>query len=181
MKYRSVREDFKSDEEYQFALWCEEAEYAGFIKSWKYEPKSFLLSKKAVIFEDVQLKTKVKKVQKHLFAEHSYTPDFAIVPNSTFTFKHGLKRRTPWDFDESTDEDKATYWIDVKGTWVNRGGTQEFSINQKWMYAKYGVIVNKVIPCKFFDKTWVPLGVAFGKSGKRLKPFAKAKLLEEIL
>ena len=145
--------EFRSDEEFDFVLWLEEAKDHGLISGWAYEPRSFNLFDKQTYTETVQLKTKTKEVERHLHAEAHYTPDFAI----TLT-KHGLVLLF--------DVFKASYltipiyvramnvpqiWIDVKGSFdPHQNDTKNFSMVRKVMYDKYGIWVAKVIP--FFRK-----------------------------
>ena len=46
--------------------------------------------------------------------------------------------------------------IDTKGTFASNDGGRSFSINQKWVYAKYKVYVHKLVPKVFFEKFGVP-------------------------
>jgi len=147
------RADYRSDEEFDFVLWLEEAEEHGLISGWTYEPRSFKLFDKQTYLETVQLKTKTKPVERHLHAEAHYTPDFAI----TLT-KHGLVLLF--------DVFKASYltipiylramnvpqiWIDVKGSFdPHQNDTKNFSMVQKVMYNKHGIWVAKIIP--FYKK-----------------------------
>lgn len=162
--------ELKSDEERYFYAWCEEAVKNGVLRWFTYEPESYLLSEK--VTTQVRAKTKTAKmVAKHLMHPHSYRADFAIGSCDRFeSFNHGLRCRSEW-----------TYLIDTKGTWMNRGAKQEFSMNQKWLWQVHGLYVNKVVPQKFFKATWCPRLAMFGKSGKQRKAFSGCKLAEEVL
>lgn len=138
------KQNLKSDEEKDFAEWLEEAEYNGLVTDLEYEPHSFLLSPKQSIFVEKQLKTKIKQVEKFLLHQHSYTPDFRFIIKDKLLYAFFKKISGLYTY------------VDTKGTWSNRGSAQEFSINQKWVYEKYGVFINKIIPSKLFKKTWVP-------------------------
>lgn len=139
--------EFDSNEEIEFYHWIQEAMEYGFIKDFSYNVKSYDLSPKVSVNIEKQLKTKTKIVSKHLLNAHIYTPDFIFEVGEKFPLledKHGLY---------SPD---GTFVIDVKGSFQLHDGSRSFSMNQKWMYDKYGIYVNKVIPKKFFSKTWVP-------------------------
>jgi hypothetical protein len=168
------RSDFASDEEYQIFLWLVEAENIGLVKGWMYESRSFSLITKATRPHFVKLKTKIREEQKHLLNGHSYKPDF----NFLGVRAHPLAKMLAGAILVSYD---GMFWTDVKGTFNPHGGDRVFSINQKLVYNRYKIYVNKVIPEKFFKKTWVPKDVAFGVSGKRLKKFKGCKLLSELL
>lgn len=134
---------YDSDEEREFASWVQEAEDHNLITNSVYQPKPFVLCESVWGKYKKQLKTKVKVLEKHLLREHIYTADWSFdlciqFPPSIFWPTFGK------------------VWVDVKGTWQNRGAKQEFSINQKWVFEKYGIYINKIVPKTFFQKTWCP-------------------------
>jgi len=172
------REQFDSEEEFHFAMWCREAQEAGYIQGITYQPPSYNLSPKQTRKELRPGRKKSKAITRHLLQPHSYTADFIVVPNSKMdNIKHGLVYHEHPILGGHTTR---YYVIDVKGTFQMFDGARSFSINQKWVYDKLGVFVNKVVPVKFFKKTWVPRDAAFGKSGRRLKKYAGCPLLEEL-
>jgi hypothetical protein len=181
-------EDYKSTEEYHMALWCAEAKEAGYITDWAYEDKEYPLSGSVVDFKTTIHHTKTKgarfkEKEFTLLKAHSYTPDFRIWPEDKFfSMDHGLWRyTTPCKlFYSDGDDNIQPYVIDVKGTFQRFDGARSFSINQKWVFEKHRIYINKVVPPKFFKKTWVPEAAAYGKRGTRLKPYATCKLLEEL-
>lgn len=137
---------FDSREELLFYRWCKEAKEAGYLRNFNYHPEPFKLSERVALHYCKQLKTKIKEVEKFLLHPHEYTADFTIEPHPVFDdFSHGLEMRG--------DE---LYFIDVKGGFNLYNNHREFSINQKWVYEKYGIFINKVEPEKFFAKTWRP-------------------------
>ena len=72
--------------------------------------------------------------------------------------------------------------IDIKGSFNRHGGDREFSINQKWVFYKYGDYVNKVIPEKLFKSTWCPQGARLTEKTKQVKiKYSKCKTIEEFL
>lgn len=174
---RSIIEDgieFDSGEELEFYQWVKEAKDSGFITKWSYHPDPFILSEKKSITEVVQLKTKVKTVEKHLLHPHQYTPDFIIFPTDLFnsTFKHKLI---------STSPDNSLV-IDIKGSFQRFDGQRSFSINQKWVMEKYNVYINKVTPETLFKSTWVPESVRYTPKTKKLRSkYKNIKTLNEIL
>jgi len=132
-----------SDEEREFYAWLLEAEYAGLITDIEYQPGSLSLSSRASIQIEKKLKTKTKMVEKFLLHRHEYTPDFVFEwtgPGQGNPFVSGPIKT----------------WVDVKGGFNAHGDPKQFSINQKWVYQKFGIFVNKVVPEKLFCKTWVP-------------------------
>lgn len=143
-----------SQEELDFCYWAQEGVEHGLLESWDFHKHSYPLSPKQTRTVEVQLKTKVKIVEKHLLHDHVYTPDFIIKTTDKFekTFpKHGLV--------QSADEPNV-YVIDTKGAFAKNGGGRSFSINQKWLYHVHSTYVNKVIASgntksNWFIKTWV--------------------------
>lgn len=161
---------FDSHEEIWVYKWLEEAVIAGFVESFAYQPVAFdLISKKSYSVE-VELKTKTKTVDKHLLHEHIYTADYSFVATEK------LKKLNHKMF--SHDD---TYLIDVKPSFQRFGGDRSFSINQKLVYDKYQIFINKVIPQKLFELTWVPKNVKIGKSGKTLGKYNKCKTISQLL
>ena len=144
---KKFEEDFDSQEEYQFYEWLKEAEDNNLVSGIVYQPPSIELSERASVQYVKQLKTKTKVCDKFLFHPHSYTPDFYfelttdaldnVFVNPHLTGKVGVV-------------------VDVKGTFNKYGDPKQFSINQKWIYQKYGIYVHKIIPVKLFKKTWCP-------------------------
>jgi len=143
MKSPIPRSDFPSDEEFWVYHWLMEAERYDLVKDITYQPGPFLLSEKATVRSTKQLKTKVKIVDKFLFRRHRYTPDFSFSLVSQIlvpAFKMpGVK-----------------IIIDVKGGFNPYGDPKQFSLNQKWMWQKYDIYVEKIVPEKLFKKTWCP-------------------------
>ena len=178
-----TREDFKSDEEYAFALWCEEAKDNGFISRWLYEPVSYTLCggieyEKTVIKKYKRKPDKEVTVWKSLLKEHEYTPDFIIVPTPALdALTHGLIHYSSTNFHGGPEQ----YVIDTKGTFQRFDGSRTFSINQKWVFSKYRIYINKVVPERFFKKTWVPASIAYGVRGKRLKKYGTCPMIEDCI
>ena len=141
--------DMKSEEERNFYAWLLEAERHGLIgdieyhgsKKAPYKPHTFILSERTTTTETVRLKSgKEKTKEKFLLGKHGYTPDF------TFT--------VPNRFTRALCPPTGKVWVDTKGTY-NRG-EGSFSINKKWVFQRFNVFINKVVPEKLFRKTWVP-------------------------
>ncbi len=151
--YKSYHK-FDSQEEQEFYWWCDEAFEAGLIECFRFHPKPWILSEKITYPVIKKLKTKTKTVDKHLFHPHIYTPDFVIVSEGV----DGLERYG-----------HNVYVIDVKGGFSIYNNHREFSINQKWVWQKFGLYVNRVIPKKFFKKTWVPAKAILSPKQKKVR------------
>jgi len=73
-----LREDFKSDIEFYFHLYCKELEVAGFIKEYFYEANTFDLCEPYSRKYLVQGKNKVIEKEEFLLHKSSITADFTI-------------------------------------------------------------------------------------------------------
>lgn len=134
----------KSDEERDFARWALEAESKGYISDTKYEPRSFILSDPVKGYFLKTLKKGSSLKNRHIFHGCTYTPDFSFTINVIFPGADFFHFR----------ELHSQIWIDTKGTFTNR--QNDFPVKSKWLYQRYGIIVQKVIPKKLFAKTWKP-------------------------
>lgn len=157
---------FDSAEEIDFYKWCQLALQYQLIVDMEYQPEGFLLSEKKTYKTIKQLKTKTKEIEKHLLHPHEYTADFKLTINDNI-----------FPLYSNTSE----FYIDVKGTFQQNDGNRSFSINQKWIYDRYAVYINKVIPEKFFKLTFVPDNVRIGKSGNPLKKYKECPTIQKFL
>ena len=164
--------EYDSQEEIEFKMWLDEAIKAGLVcDNPIYQPEAYELSIKQTRTELKQLKTKVKKVEKHLLHPHKYTADFLI----KLTYKG--EKKIPL-----TADTMGSAVIDVKGSFNQFSGDREFSINQKWLFDKHGVYVNKVVPEKLFKATWCPQAARLTEKTRQIKKkYAKCKTIEEFL
>jgi len=169
--YKGV--EFDSREEIEFYMWLDEAANHGLIfDGFTYQPMPYELSSKRTRLEVKQLKTKTKKVEKHLLHPHKYTADFQF----RLTMKG--ERLNIFIADRST----GLVVVDVKGGFNQHGGDREFSINQKWVFDKYGVYVNKVVPEKLFEASWCPVEARLTEKTRQVKKkYENCRTIEEFL
>lgn len=142
------RQDFDSGEEWQVFNWLQEAVAYGLVRDVVYQPKPFELAPRASVEVLKQMKTKTKKVDEFLFHPHKYTPDFS------FSCAYGYFSCAFRAIRVGLYQPNVI--IDVKGGFNRFGDPKQFSINQKWVWDKFGIYVEKVVPEKLFKKTWVP-------------------------
>lgn len=151
------RGKYDSDEEVYFSWWIDEMMEAGMIDRIIYQPKSFLLSDKVSINYTEALKTKTKLKSSDIFRKHIYTADWLIVWNEKThlklhaTIKDDLSMPIKkFDFISQWNDKKKYHFsvIDIKGIFTGQQNSTgiTFPINQKWVYDKYGIYVQKVIP-----------------------------------
>ena len=156
---------YKNNEELFFSYYLDEMKELGLIESYKYEPETFELSPEVTFdyIKNTQLKTKIKieEKTKALLHKHCYTPDFKILP--------GLKGTDLNIFSENYStfpifimklEDESgcflTY-IDIKGQHAGKLSTAvTFPLNQKWMFSKHEIYVQKIKPFDLFKQTFTP-------------------------
>jgi len=172
MALSTDREDYDSEEEYHFAHWLNGAESAKWIWDCEYHPKTYILAERASVEIPKNLKTKTKFVDKFLFHTHEYTPDFKFKAMCAWVYNF----LTPVDA-----KDETGFVIDVKGSFNKFGDPKQFSINQKWMWWRHGIYVQKIVPCELFLKTWVPEVARYTpKKGDVVKKYLKTPTFEQF-
>jgi len=157
-----IREDFVSNEEYHFYHWLKEAESHNLVTNIKYQPGKYPLSCRVSVPVEKKLKTKTKIVDKFLFHPHYYSPDFSFCPS---------KKLSPFFISTMFVGAAKQVIVDVKGTFNQYNDQKQFVINQKWVYQKYGIYIEKIVPERFFKKTWCPDICRF--SPKKKQPVKK--------
>jgi hypothetical protein len=197
--------DYDSKEEYYFSLWLTEVQSAGLIDHATYHPKSFLLSEKIVLPFELQMATKIKLKDYHLAAEHKYQADWIIYwsEKSLGVMFPGrvplIKSPNDYPFFAQWSARKNLFYtvIDVKGSFSgpHNNSAVTFPLNQKWVYAKYGIYVQKIIQIPRVTKTGklIPSDTLFpstflprrllttDKSGDKRKINFKYIFIEEFL
>jgi len=169
--------EFDSNEELYFSWYLDELRCAGYIKGWKLHPSSFLLSGSVKYIVWKHLKTKIKEVERTLLKSHAYTPDFEVRwTNKAYdvflTALYGSNADLKYPFYNSSPKVKwaAHTFVEIKPVFSRYNMARVFSLNQKWMYAKYGVYVQLIKPVELFKKTFAPERyLVTDKSGKSRK------------
>lgn len=163
-----------SDEEVYFYWWCLELASMGLIT---FTPKvqGFLLSK-PLNYTRIKVMKRVedKKYDVSFIREHVYTPDFLIKWDfdvskhklfSNYVFFDGKECKSSFNAPFVIQEPNENYdfyrsWFEVKSPFDFQNMTRLATINQKWVYDKFGEIINivKVGATKgsLFDKTFTP-------------------------
>ncbi len=169
--------ELSSPEEFWFEEWLKEAKNIGLVSDYSRDVESLVLSEKTTYPVEVKLKTKTKIVEKHLLHPHTYKPDFFVKFTKLldkFHHKLILSNRRSSDY---------LLLIDIKGMFTGRRNSSNytFPLNQKWVYDKYGIYINKIVPVKFFKFFWCPESIRIGKRGKELKTWLDYPRLGDIL
>ena len=149
-----------------FTWYLEELEAAGYVTEWTPQPRSYLLADKATYVWEKQLKTKIKDVEAMIpeLSEHIYTPDFEIVwakkardvfHTNLYSGKKALVD-CPFisDFEIKPLEDVSL--IEIKPPKDRYNMIRVFGLNQRWMWQRHGIYVQKVVPDWLFKDSFVP-------------------------
>ena len=204
--------------EVYFQWWLEELKAVGLVISYEREPQSFVLYDAEPIFYNQHYKSKEPLVKNfNLFRPITYTPDYKVIFSIKLVSKlfGYIDRQKKIICDYGFQEPGSVYqetlfytchdvdgfkgeielWFDVKPPAKalqfsgQLGSSREFPYNQRLMYEKHNIIVNKVVPIgssnSLFAKTFLPNRYKWtDKSGaiRQLKGYeANAKTLQQYL
>lgn len=176
-----------SNEELQFCHYLEELEKNKYIKPFKKNTESMELCE--AVKEDINYRDKkgnLKTLNKHFLHNLSYTFDFMIewLPKAKNVFYINIKDTAPSKETIQTVPfyclEKNTSIIDVKGSFAGRNNNSAitFPIIQKLLYDG-DIYVQKIIPKKLFQKTFVPPKELLTPTGKTRKFNFPIKLLKD--
>jgi len=157
MKFTNIT--YRNTEELYFSYYLDELIEQNIVESYKYEPESFELTPK-VTFNYIKTtvlktKTKIEDKTKALLHKHCYTPDFKIeVSKLGFNTMFSNAQDLPIFIVEHGFH----CWIDIKGQFAGKTNSTQytFPLNQKWMYDKYSIYVQKIKPFDLFKATFTP-------------------------
>jgi hypothetical protein len=139
-------DEYKSREEEAFALWCAEAQTFGLVASWSYEPPEWELT----IGVSLKKKVKGRLVKRSLLQGHVYTCDFEVklTELGLKAFSDVFPKTYLGGSESHIFGNQKTVIIDIKGGFSSYDGSRSFSINQKLMWDKHKVFVEKVVHWK---------------------------------
>lgn len=152
-KDEAQRIGLKSAEEIFFLFWLHQLEKHNLVSFIDTKPESLILSFPKKIVVNGKLRS--------LCRGHVYTPDFTFATDNPFIkslFKFSLT---------------GVVYVDTKGTGLRNARIgQEFSINQKWVYDKYNIWIEKVVPDDLFKKSFAPEQIRLTPITKRPSKYA---------
>lgn len=167
-----VRENFDSDEEYYFCHWLEEMKAIGVVISYQHHPKPLPLSGKVIVPHlDKDRKGNPKRKDVFIMHDHIYEYDYLVLLNPDYEKRLFSTTDNYWKelpVVANRRKDGRLLWlVEVKPSYMkDQGSNTRFPLNQKWVWEKYGLYVQKVIPedmktektltLGFFSKTFVP-------------------------
>jgi len=163
---------FRSGEELWFKYWLDELEQAKLVYDVQYEPEKLVLSEK-IIYETFSDMNMIKQVSIPN-SGHTYRPDFVFRTASEKVI----------DMFHAPDYNGIGYkvYTDIKGNFSRFADSECFPIKQTWIYQRYNIWVNKVIPDELFKKTFVPDKLRCSpKTGKPLPKYKTCKTLNQWL
>ena len=183
---------YDSNEEIYFSWYLKELADKGIIINWEYHPKTFILSEKVTHVFHKQLKTKDVVKNSVILNDHRYQADFLIHWNAgwegrIFMCLDGLLS-TRYAFIANINKEGVPFSvIDIKGSFArpHNNSAITFPLNQKWVYQKYNIYVQKIIPQHLFKETFVPVRFLLtDKSGRArridYKPISISQYIESI-
>ena len=161
--------EFTSMEEQYFQWYLDELIENGFIKKIKYQPRPFKLFEGAQVKWLEIKKTKSKEHTQNLLSGHQYQADFLIYwdKSAELMFYGGFQQvmnqsLKKFPFIANYDEKMGIYSIiDVKGNFNQNDAWRRFSIDQKWVFLKYKIYVQKIIPVPSGKKKFTPATALF--------------------
>lgn len=184
---------YDSKEEEYFHWWLTELTQAGVIAQIKYHPKPFSLSTGTDLKFLEVMKRKTKERSVSLLKGHEYQADFLIywtkqAKNRIFADYNEILNESikKFPFIANYSEAKDTYFsvVDVKGTFNQNDAWRRFSIDQKWVFQKHGIYVQKIITHPAFNKKgkMIPATALFPNTfiPRRFQTTDKGKLKRKI-
>lgn len=167
-----------SDEEQDMVYWLQDAIELGLLYNVRHKPYTVVVNEPLSQPTTYLKLNKQRKVHRLLLDEgsvsviagHRYTPDVSVnlTDLGMMLLSHAvaLNAGREWVFD-------------VKGTYSggkNNTSGVTFPLKQAMVYDLYGVMVQKVVPVKFFHKTWLPQWCKYTKVKKDIRAaFTKRK------
>lgn len=152
---------FDSKQQISFYKWCQLALQNQIIYDFIYHPKTFILSERQ------------QYNGKFLLHPHKYTPDFLITLNQKYLqkmkkiFKHNVNQNQ--------------FYIDIKGAFNRHESHTKLSIQTKWVYQRYGILIHKVLIDKLFKQTFIPQQLKLTPVKKlQIEKYKECKLIKEF-
>lgn len=152
---------YKNKEELYFSYYLDELINVGIISGYAYEEEKFDLFEGCTFsytkVTELKTKTKYEDLTKTLLQPCTYTPDFIIIAPKAIKGLCGVLDTLGKQPLVASGKDAKIY-VDVKGVFAGRTNSTQytFPLKQKWMYQRYNIYTNKVVPYKIFKDTFTP-------------------------
>lgn len=155
-----TREQMDSNEEFYSMWYFNELLAHGILLEAEFHPQAFELSNPVYNYYIEEKLVRKKVVKKTVFREsmkaHVYTADWRLVWNPlanldkfVVRYDEKLVRGAIGCFQAKMIDGKLISYIDIKGGAINpymNSTAATFGLNQKWVYSKLNIFVQKVIP-----------------------------------
>lgn len=149
-------ENFDSNEEMYFKWFLDELLTYECIRGYKYHPKPFILSQSLYFDVQNQKRPESKPRQISIMQGHQYQADFVIywtnkLKNIIWAPLAGSFYENPKSFPflANFNKENSVYYtvVDVKGSFSgpHNNSAISFPLNQKWVWSKYSILVQKVV------------------------------------
>jgi hypothetical protein len=184
--YINEKINWDSNGELHFKWYLDELIEKGFVEYYLIQPSSLLLSEKTDLF--IVKKNNIDST--NLLHQHEYTPDFIIVwtelaKNIFYTDSTNYNKKIPFYANNRPNQYniKSDFTIiEIKPSFDYKNMTRLFTINQKWVYSKFNMYVQKITPEKLFEQTFTPNAfLTTDKTTKDRKIKFKTKTIYQFL
>lgn len=178
-----VRNSYASNEEWYYSWYVNQLLERGILTGVTYQPAPFSLSSpvKKIITRQLKKTTTVK--EKMILRAHEYTADFILYWNPSYEgyiFEDILSQSEKPVYYLASKHPEYGFLsvIDIKGSFNGTHNTSAstFPLNQKWVYQRYKLLVQKVVVPAVFTNTFCPdryfrtdMQNGYRKSAKDLK------------
>ena len=150
---------YLNKEELYFSYYLDELIKACLVENYTYEATKYELTPKYsynyVKITELKTKTKREDKTKVIFQPMTYCPDFIINFTVEGTIISGALDKNKVFI---TSNSSLTNTTDVKGAFAGKTNSTQytFPLKQKYMYDKYRIYVQKIVPDTLFQKTFTP-------------------------
>jgi len=159
-------EGIQSVEELYTAYWLEELKDAGYVKEFTLQPAPFKLAD-AVVYDWIKntstktIKNRFEEKESNMLEAIEYTADAHVIwdisaMNLFFTIDKPRDNKCKLIIAHIGFSGDAYSYIEVKPIFDQQNMEREFKIKQKWIYQKYKIFINLVVPQKFFPHNFTP-------------------------
>lgn len=170
-----INEKLDSDEELYFYWWLSELKENGYIDEFILQPEPFTLSvKMKMTYFKPMKRVEDKELSYNLINGHIYTTDARIVWNKkaeNVFYKDLTTELGKYDSykDAIFIATESISYVEVKPKFDFKNMTRLAKTNIKWVWDKYGIFVNLVIPERLFKLTFTPDRFLTGNKSNRLR------------
>jgi len=163
----------QSNEEIYFSWYLDELIENGYVVKYKQQPIPFSLSDKITksYQKTIVLKTKTKVEDKLeiILNKHIYTCDFKILWDikAYGIFYCYLNDKIKQNSNLVIADKNNISFAETKADYDMNNMTRLFTINQKWVFSKFGIIINLCKLPKHFKDTFTPTKYLFTDKSKK--------------